>query len=428
MSARITSADPENSGMSEDEFANLSDDEIMNMQIPPAFSTSGEEAGDPDDDADTATLSTDDSEEEEDEVNPLGQADDEDEADPDEAGDDDTGSQEDDYDPAGSDDTDEGNEPFVDGDSDPKAKDEKPAKKKVDEAADKATEPKTGEVDYKSAYEKIFTPFKANGREVKVNSPEEAVELMQMGANYTKKLMALKPHLKMVKMLENQGLLDESKLSYLIDLSKGNKDAVQRLVKDSGIDPMEIDTDKETGYKPGNYQVSDEEMEFKSTLEDVSSNPDGKEVIRHINKSWDAKSKEALWSQPALLKVLTTQKANGLFDQISGEVDRRQMLGQLNGISYIEAYYAVGQEMDQAGQLKSGETQSTLHVDNVQRQPEQNRPLETRKVVKKKVDDSARVKAASPMKTQTKAVKEEFNPLAMSDEEFEKRANLGTRF
>ena len=33
---------------------------------------------------------------------------------------------------------------------------------------------------------KLFAPFKANGRELKIESVEEAVALMQMGANYSK--------------------------------------------------------------------------------------------------------------------------------------------------------------------------------------------------------------------------------------------------
>jgi hypothetical protein len=422
--SRITAVDPDSSGMSQDEFANLSDDEIMNMQVPPAFNTSGEELDDTDeDDAETATLSTDD--EEDDGSSVLNEGDD-----PDEDPEDTPEEEEEDTDTEADPDA-TGSEPFDDesASEEPKAKAEKPIKKKpAEDSEDKAKDDSdTGAVDYKAAYEKIFSPFKANGKEIKIQSPEEAVELMQMGANYTKKLQALKPHLKMVKMLENQGLLDEQKLSYLIDLSKGNSDAVQKLVKDSGIDPMEIDTEKDTGYKPGNYQVSDEEMNFKSVLEDVSSDPTGKEVIRHINKSWDKQSKEALWQQPELLKVLTTQKSNGLFDQISSELDRRQMLGQMVDIPYIQAYYAVGQEMDKNGQL-SGNAQNAPQVDNAQPAPAQNLPLKTRKVVKKKPDDSARVRAASPMKAQSKTVKEEFNPLSLSDEEFEKRANLGTQF
>ncbi len=73
------------------------------------------------------------------------------------------------------------------------------------------------EIDYKGQYEKIMAPFKANGKEIKLDNPDDVVRLMQMGANYTQKMQALQPNLKLLKMLQNQGLLDEGKLNNLID-------------------------------------------------------------------------------------------------------------------------------------------------------------------------------------------------------------------
>ena len=108
----------------------------------------------------------------------------------------------------------------------------------------------TPQIDYKAEYERLTQPFKANGKEIKVNSVEDAVELMQMGANYSKKMAALKPHLKLIKMLDKHGLMDESKLSYLIDLNGKNPEAIAKLVKDSGLDPMEMDENKADDYKP----------------------------------------------------------------------------------------------------------------------------------------------------------------------------------
>src|SRR5690606_21653948 len=98
-----------------------------------------------------------------------------------------------------------------------KLEDKKPdpkADKKVveDTAKDNQVTP-----DYEKLYKEIMKPFKANGREIKLNSPEEVITLMQKGANYTKKMQALQPHLKIVRMLENNQLLDEGKLSQLID-------------------------------------------------------------------------------------------------------------------------------------------------------------------------------------------------------------------
>ena len=67
----------------------------------------------------------------------------------------------------------------------------------------------SNEVDYKAVYAALFDkPIKANGKEIKVNTPEEAIQLMQMGANYNKKMAAINEKLPLLKALENHNLLD----------------------------------------------------------------------------------------------------------------------------------------------------------------------------------------------------------------------------
>ena len=107
---------------------------------------------------------------------------------------------------------------------------------------------KDSELDYKAEYEKLIAPFRANGKDMQISNVDDAITLMQQGANYNKKMAGLKPNLKLMKMLENNELLDESKLAFLIDLNKKNPEAVQKFIKDSGLDPLEIDTEGNAEY------------------------------------------------------------------------------------------------------------------------------------------------------------------------------------
>lgn len=92
---------------------------------------------------------------------------------------------------------------------------------------DSGTTTEEGGIDYKAVYEKLLkTPFKADGREISINTPDEAIALMQKGVSYSKKMASLKPNLKIIKMLEKNGLLDEGKLSFYIDLEKKNPQAM----------------------------------------------------------------------------------------------------------------------------------------------------------------------------------------------------------
>ena len=289
------------------------------------------------------------------------------------------------------------------------------------EAEAKAEEPKgpTNE-ELRSLYDRVMGTFKANGKEIKLQSPDEAVRLMQMGANYTKKLQALQPQLKLLKMLENNNLLDETKLSYLIDLDKKNPAAIQKLVKDSGIDPLEIDTAAKTAYTPGNHKVSDQEIAFQTTIDELMLDPVGKETIITVNKTWDAQSKSAAMKDPGILQAIHEQRQNGIYDKISTELERRRMLGLINTSQpFIHAYFAVGKEMDAQGLLAPQPAPA----------PQTSRVVDTRAVTppSKTVTNNDKAKAASPVSTSPKKVAQDFNPLALSDEEFEKTAALAQR-
>lgn len=270
-------------------------------------------------------------------------------------------------------------------------------------------------VDYKAEYEKIMAPFKANGREVKLENPDEVIRLMQMGANYTKKMQALKPNLKLMRMLENNKLLDESKLSFLIDLDRKDPAAIQKLIHDSQIDPLDLDAATTPAYTPGNHAVSDREMDFQSTLEDVTSTELGKDTVSHINQQWDQASKEAIFQEPKILQIITDQRENGIYAQISAEIDKRRMLGNLPEMSFLEAYRTVGDDLHAQGKLTpKGATAQPRRV------------VETR-VAKPKpaAANNDKVRAASPAKTTPQSTaKPEFDVFAMSDEEFMAQTNI----
>lgn len=217
------------------------------------------------------------------------------------------------------------------------------------DAKAKNTQP-AGEVDYKAGYEQLMAPFKANGKTMQVKSVEEAIQLMQMGANYTRKMQELQPHRKTLLMLENNGLLDEGKLSFLIDLDKKNPEAIKKLLQDANINPLDVDMDQESTYQEGNHKVSDEEAQFRLVLDELNSNPVGRETLQTINSTWDQASKEVLWKQPEVMNTIYQQRENGVYARITAEIDRRRTLGVIQvGVPFLEAYRVVGDELHKAG-------------------------------------------------------------------------------
>lgn len=266
------------------------------------------------------------------------------------------------------------------------------------------------EVDYKGEYEKILAPFRANNRDMQVKTVDEALTLMKMGANYNKKMAGLKPSLKIIKMLENNNLLDEEKLSFLIDLDKKDPEAVKKLVQDSKIDPLEIDTDTKADYKAKAYTVDDKEVELDQILEELRDTESFDKTIKIIGNKWDDDSKAILRDNPGVIKVINEQVSSGIYDKIATEVEHQRMLGRLTGISDLDAYKVVGDELHEKGAFNSGDSNAQT--------------TQAKKVKKPKsgstVVDRKKAASASRGKKPTKKVDADFNPLAMSDADFEK--------
>lgn len=292
------------------------------------------------------------------------------------------------------------------------------AKPTVETEANKPAEQSTT-VDYKEAYGQIMAPLKANGKTIELRSVDELRSLAQMGANYTRKMQDIAPHRKILLMLENNGLLDESKLSFYIDLEKKNPEAIKKLVAESGIDPLEIDTSVPAAYQASNHTVTDEELGFRSVLDEVCASPEGQQTVATINSTWDQASKERLWKDPALISVFHQQRENGIYARITSEVDRLKALGQIPvGTTFLDAYKLVGDHLHKsnafADLVKPSPSNQAVHT------PAVPTPVAVKTVTPKAPVVNPAVAAASTPRSTPKRAQTIVNPLAVSDEDFMK--------
>lgn len=282
-------------------------------------------------------------------------------------------------------------------------------------------------VDLQAFYNKIMTPFKANGRIIELKDPEEAIRLMQMGAGYGRKIQDLQPHLKTLRMLEKNDLLDPERLSFLIDINAKNPEAIKKLIKDAGIDPLDLNNEDNVGYKPTNHAVSDKEMAFQETLTDIQSHATGQETLRIVNQTWDQESKSALWDQPEILRVIQSQRENGIYDQIVTEIERQRVLGYIpHATPFLQAYKIAGDHLQSTNGFRFPDSQE----DPIQPQQEQApastpqpQVIATRPAAPKaQVQNGDKAAAASPTKSSNSRGKGPLvNPLEMADEEFIKQ-------
>lgn len=277
--------------------------------------------------------------------------------------------------------------------------------KKTSTDGEKASAPP---VDYEAFYKTVMAPLKANGKTLELRDANEAIKLMQMGANYTQKMQNLAPYRKKIQMLQKANLLDDEKLNYLIDLSSGNTEAIKRLLKDNRIDPMDLNLD-ENKYIPGNHTLSDEESRLQTVLDDLTSTPEGIETV-NLARGWDQASLGIVGKDPSVLSTLHEQRMNGVYDLIMKEMDHQRMLGNIpEQAPFLEAYRAVG--LDLLQRMKKQQ--------EAKQQQTQNLPVGT--LNKTQSTDNSRVKSAAPSGRSHKSAQNFVDPFTLSDEEFEKQ-------
>ena len=205
--------------------------------------------------------------------------------------------------------------------------------------------------------QKLFEPFKANGRTMSIRNADEGVRLMQLGAGYNAKMEELNPKLAIIRTLEREGLLEADKLSFLIDLHKKNPEAIGKLVKDSGVDVLDLDEEKVAAYKSGNYAVSTKEVEVDEVLDGLRHTPTYSRLMDDVANKWDTKSKAEVGDNPGVLNIISNHMESGIYDTIVDEYERKKALGVIPaGTPFLKAYGAIGDELNAAGKFGTAET------------------------------------------------------------------------
>lgn len=271
----------------------------------------------------------------------------------------------------------------------------------------------------KAFYDKVTAGFKANGKTYKIDNPDDLIALAQQGLNYNQKMAAIKPSLKIVRALQERGIESLEQLGELFDLHDKKPEAIAALVQKSGIDTYQLE-EQAKAYVPSVPQVNDQLFEFEQAAKALEGNPHFGTVVQNL-QTYDDQTRQEIFTKPHLLNVLTDHVANGYYDQIMARLEIEQATGRTRGMSFLQAYDAIGQQM--FGQPQQQPVQAPVQ------QVTQPAPVQ---VVAKPVhvaqkqntsNNAARKAAASTTGTATTVQKIVMTPdelWALSDEEFAK--------
>lgn len=247
---------------------------------------------------------------------------------------------------------------------------EEPAEKTTQEE-DTTSEDKTEE---ESEEKPAFGTVKIDGEEIPLNSQEDLAQLANLGAKYASLAKKFKPIQKIAKMLEKNDLLSPEKVNYIIDVMKGNKKAISKLMKETKLDPFtDLDLEGSDSYSPNSYNITDQEIAMDEVMEEIREDGAFTATTQAI-VNMDASSQAKFFDNPDLVKVLNNQIKSGDFDKIQKEIKRLKALDYLPKADDFVTYFNVGKSLYAAGKLSDSPKKSDNSAKQQERKSSASNP------------------------------------------------------
>ena len=265
--------------------------------------------------------------------------------------------------------------------------------------------------------------FKANGREYEFSEDEvreQFPKIFGQAMDYTKKMQAIKPWRKTIDAIEGAQLSHDD-VNLMIDVLKGDKDAVAAVLKRTGVDALELDIEQ-SRYVPKDYGRDDKALAVKDVIDEISADAEYNTTYKILSKEWDDGSFREMTSDPELIKLLHIDVKSGMYDRVQPIAEKLKVYdrGKRSDLDYYKEAARVyfneqaseetrRAEYDKARVLKESELADKARVRDVSDQQKQ------RVAVKQ---DAEKRKAAAPTK-KVAGTKKVIDYLDDSDEAYD---------
>jgi len=266
--------------------------------------------------------------------------------------------------------------------------------------------------------------YKANGKEFEFTEKEvqeQFGKVFAQAANYTQKMQAIAPYKKMISAMDDENITEQD-MNLMIDVLKGDKDAIASVLKRTGVDALDLDMEQERDYQPNSYGRNETELAIQDIVNDISRDPEYQVTQHVIESQWDNKSRDIFVENPALIRELHTDVANGVFDKVSPMALKMKVIdgGKKADIEY---YVEAGRQYYQE---KQREEARLRELDGLEAKKAADKAAADKLSAVKKAEDSRKAtkqaskkrRAAAPTKSRAgkKSVKDYLDD---SDEAFD---------
>ena len=251
--------------------------------------------------------------------------------------------------------------------------------------------------------------FKANGREYKFTQDEimaQFPKIFGQAMDYTKKTQAMKPWRKTIDAIE-EAKLGHNDINLMIDVMKGNKEAIAEVLKRTGVDSLEIDTEN-SKYTPNDYGRDDKALAIKDIIEEISVDREYETTHKVLSKEWDEKSFRRMTDDPELIRLLHYDVKSGTFDKVQAVAEKIKVFdrGLKTDLEYYElasmeiaqqyqeeqrrAYDVERQRLDREARLTK-----QAEIERVRKTQERQKEVEVKAVERKAATPTSRKAVSS---------------------------------
>lgn len=265
--------------------------------------------------------------------------------------------------------------------------------------------------------------FKANGREYEFSKDEimsQFPKVFGQAMDYTKKTQAMKPWRKTIDAIE-QAKLGHDDINLMIDVMKGDKNAIAEVLKRTGVDSLEIDTEN-AKYTPNDYGRDDKALAIKDIVEEISADKEYETTHRILSKEWDENSFRKMTEDPELIRLLHVDVKTGMFDKVQTIADKIKVLDRGNkpDLEYYRlASIELAQQQQEANRIAyEAERQKQEREIRLAREAEVNRVKKAQEKQKEVAVKATERRAATPT-SKVSAASKVIDYLDSTDEEFE---------
>lgn len=295
--------------------------------------------------------------------------------------------------------------------------DSEAAEGEPDEDAEEVEEEKTEETEKESDEDEqpVRRKYKANGKEFEFTDQEIFEQFGQVfgqAMNYTQKMQQIKPWRKTIDAIE-EAKLSHDDIALAIDVLSGDKAAIAALLKRTGVDALEIDTDNNS-YVPKDYGRNDTELAINEIVDQIKGDQEYAITYDVLERQWDTKSRMAFAENPELIRQLHIDVKSGMFDTIAPIANKLKVYdgGQNSDLDY---YKMAAQQYFQS----QAQEEARLNARN-QEQAVKGKVAEVKAAQQQRAATktaSVKRKAAAP--TQKSSGVKQVDYLDASDEDFE---------